>query len=241
VIRALVFDFDGLILDTESAEFRCWQEIYEAHGGRLDLATWAACIGTAPDAFDPEAHLARQIGRALDLAAVRARKAARLDALVAAETVRPGIVEYLDGARAHGLALGVASSSGRAWVTGHLARLGLRDRFDTIRCAEDVARVKPDPALYLRAVADLGVAPAAAVALEDSPNGVLAAKRAGLRCVAVPNPLTAALRLDAADLTVPSLAALPLESLLRRLGAGDDGRGMSGARGGPGPGIPAEP
>lgn len=213
----LVFDFDGLILDTEVPEFQCWQEIYEAHGGRLDLETWAHCIGTA-NVFDPWTHLAEQIGRPLDLAALQPRRQERMQALIAAQEVRPGVCTYLDDATALGLRLGVASSSSRQWVGGHLARLGLIDRFHAIRCADDVEHVKPDPALYRIVCEAVGVDPARAIAFEDSPNGILAAKRAGLRCVAVPNPLTTRLNLSGADLRLDSLADVRLSDLLLRLG-----------------------
>jgi beta-phosphoglucomutase-like phosphatase (HAD superfamily) len=113
----------------------------------------------------------------------------------------------------------VASSSSVGWVDGHLRRLGLRDAFAVVRCAGDVPRVKPDPALYLSVLEATGIPAAEALALEDSPNGVLAAKRAGLACVAVPNPLTARLDLGAADLRLGSLAELPLSELLARLRA----------------------
>ena len=215
--RALVFDFDGLILDTEGPEFKAWQEIYAAHGCHLALETWAACIGTR-DAFDPYADLAALAGRALDTAAIRAAHAARVGELIAFEPVRPGVRDYLDAARRLGLGLAVASSSSRQWVAGHLERLGLADRFDVLRCAEDVTRVKPHPDLYVAALKALGAAPVAAIALEDSPNGVLAAKRAGLFCVAVPNPLTAKLDLTAADIRLASLDELPLPALLRHAG-----------------------
>jgi beta-phosphoglucomutase-like phosphatase (HAD superfamily) len=101
-------------------------------------------------------------------------------------------------------------------VEGHLTRLGLRQAFAVIRCADDVPRVKPDPALYRAVVEAAGVRPEDALALEDSPNGVLAAKRAGLTCVAVPNPLTARLDLGGADLLLASLADVPLAALLSR-------------------------
>ena len=215
--RALVFDFDGLILDTEGPEFKAWQEIYVAHGCHLALQTWAACIGTR-DAFDPYADLAARAGRALDTAAIRAAHEARVAELIAFEPVRPGVRDYLDAARRLGLGLAVASSSSRRWVVGHLERLGLADRFDVLRCVEDVPRVKPHPDLYVAALNALGVSPVAAIALEDSPNGVLAAKRAGLFCVAVPNPLTAKLDLSAADIRLASLDELPLPALLRRTG-----------------------
>ena len=113
--------------------------------------------------------------------------------------------------------LGVASSSSRAWVDGHLTRLGLRGYFEVVRCRDDVAVVKPDPALYRAVLQATGVAATEAVALEDSPNGVWAAKRAGMACVAVPNPLTARLDLSHADFTLRSLTELPLAALLARL------------------------
>jgi len=217
VRRALVFDFDGLILDTEGPEFKAWQEIYAAHGCHLALETWAVCIGTR-GAFDPYADLAALAGRALDTAAIRAAHEARVGELIGLEPVRPGVRDYLNAARRLGLGLAVASSSSRQWVAGHLERLGLADRFDVLRCAEDVPRVKPHPDLYVAALDALGAAPVAAIALEDSPNGVLAAKRDGLFCVAVPNPLTAKLDLSAADIRLASLDELPLPALLRRTG-----------------------
>ena len=216
-MKLVVFDFDGLILDTEVPVYDAWQEIYEDHGHALDFTKWAQCIGTA-DAFDPCVDLAELAGRALDAAALRDRHRTRTDALIAAQSLRPGVLERLDEAAALGLTLAVASSSDRAWVHGHLDRLGVLDRFQAIRCAEDVPRVKPDPALYQAVLQAFDVAPGDALALEDSPNGVLAAKRAGLTCVAVPNPLTARLDLGHADLVVDSLADVSLAELLERLG-----------------------
>lgn len=214
VIKALIFDFDGLILDTEVPEFTVWRDIYAAHGQELALATWAACIGTADLVFDPYADLEARLDRPLDRGALRRDRRARVTALIEAQPPLPGVVDYLDAARGLGLGLAVASSSRREWVTGHLSRLGLLDRFATIRTADDVARTKPDPALYQAALAGLGLTPAEALVLEDSPNGVTAAKRAGLYCVAVPNALTATLPLDHADRRLASLADLPLSALL---------------------------
>ena len=127
------------------------------------------------------------------------------------------MVERLDEAAALGLRLAIASSSPRAWIDDHLAHLGLSDRFEVTRTADDVARTKPDPELYVSACAALGVAPHEAVAIEDSPNGIRAAKAAGLACVACPNPLTSLLPMDAADCVVPSLADVTLAGLLARL------------------------
>lgn len=219
MIRAIVFDFDGLILDTELPEFQSWQEIYQAHGCTLPLAVWATCIGTT-EAFDPYAYLEEQLGRAIDREAVQLRQRQQCDALIAAQAVLPGVHDYIADARRLDLQLGVASSSSRAWVHGHLTRLELHQHFVCIACRDDVPRTKPDPALYQAALAALGVRPEEAIALEDSPNGILAAKRAGLFCVAVPNVLTRQLPLDHADLQIPSLAALPLSELLRTIHSG---------------------
>jgi HAD superfamily hydrolase (TIGR01509 family) len=217
-MRLLVFDFDGLILDTEAPVYDAWQAIYAEHGHSLAFEKWAECIGTH-DLFDPAAELAALCGRDLDVAALTARHRADCDALVAAQTILPGVREYLEDAQRLGVRLGIASSSSRAWVDGHLRRLGLRDYFEVLRCRDDVAMVKPDPALYRAVLQATGVPPREAVALEDSPNGVMAAKRAGIACVAVPNPLTARLDLGQADLRLGSLTDVPLTELLRRLRA----------------------
>jgi HAD superfamily hydrolase (TIGR01509 family) len=217
-VKLLVFDFDGLILDTEAPVYDAWQEIYDEHGHALSFDKWATCIGTA-DTFDPCVDLAGLLGRDLDAEALRRRHRTRTDGLIADLAVLPGVCDYIEEATRLGITLGVASSSSRNWVDGHLRRLGLRDAFAAVCCADDVPRVKPDPGLYLSVLAATGVRAQDAIALEDSPNGVLAAKRAGLTCVAVPNPLTARLDLSAADLRLTSLAELPLSGLLARLRA----------------------
>lgn len=218
-VRALVFDFDGLMVDTEGPAYDSWQEIYREHGHDLPLSSWAAVLGGSGAEFDPCAYLEGLVGHALDCAAIRARRLRRKTELAAEQPLLPGVAEYIAAAAQHGLELGVASSASRAWVVGHLDRLGVADRFGAIVCADDVARVKPDPALYRTAVARLGVPPAQAIALEDAPNGLLAAKRAGLYCVAAPNPLTGQLPLHHADLRLDSLADLPLAALLAHVGA----------------------
>jgi HAD superfamily hydrolase (TIGR01509 family) len=137
--------------------------------------------------------------------------------MILANTLLPGVVEHLDAAKESGLKLGVASSSTRAWVTGHLARLGVLERFDCLRCRDDVPHAKPEPDLYLAVLDCLGVPASEAIAIEDSPNGVLAAKRAGMRCVAIPNSITARLDLGQADVVLGSLAEVTLAELLRKV------------------------
>jgi HAD superfamily hydrolase (TIGR01509 family) len=217
MIRAVIFDFDGLILDTEVPEFQTWQEIYQAHGCELALEAWATGLGTSADAFDPCAHLAAQLGLSVDREAIQHRRRQRYRELLKAQSVLPGVREYIAEAKRLGLHLGVASSSSREWVVGHLTELGLSAYFDCIKCRDDVPRVKPDPALYRAVVETFALQPSQAIALEDSPNGIAAAKRAGLFCVAVPNPLTRQLSLAHADLLVSSLADFPLLQLLEHV------------------------
>jgi len=215
--KAILFDFDGLILDTETAEYRSFSDLYRRHGAELSVETWGRWVGTDASAFDPYAHLAESAGIALDREEARAFRRARFDELMASERARPGVEDYLRAGRRLGLKIGLASSSSRAWVEGYLRRLGLESRFDCIRVRDDVTKVKPDPELYLRAVEALGVAPEEAVAFEDSPNGALAAKRAGLKCVIVPNELTSRLAFGEHDLRLSSMAEMPLEEVLERL------------------------
>ena len=214
-IEALIFDFDGLIMDTETPDYQSWQEVYRAFGGSISFAEWTKWIGTV-GAFDPYGYLEEQIGRPIDRAAVRARRRARFDELMAGKPPLPGVREYVHEARRLGLKLGIASSSSRQWVLSNLDSLGLAPYFDSVHGGDDVGRTKPDPAVYLAALDALGVEARQAIALEDSPNGVWAAKRAGLYCVVVPNALTRQLSLDHADLRLDSLADLALDELLER-------------------------
>lgn len=216
LIKAIIFDFDGLILDTESPEYQSWQEIYAEHACALPLSKWGQLIGTA-NTFDPYAYLAEQSGRAVDRPSLQAKHRGRVAELIENLSPLPGVEAYIADAKQIGLRLGVASSSRRAWVEGHLTRLGLVHHFDAITCADDVEQVKPDPALYLKAAERLGVAPSQAIALEDSPNGALAAKRAGIYCVTVPNALTQQLVFAAGDMRLSSMDSLSLGALLEQI------------------------
>ncbi len=221
MIKALIFDFDGLILDTESTDYQSWQDTYARYGVELPLEVWVGSIGkgTADITFDPYAHLEELLGQALDRETVWQQRQTRDAELVAALPILPGVMDTLNGAKARGMKLGVASSSDCAWVTGHLSRIGLIDYFDTIQCADMVNKTKPDPELYLAALKALDVDARRAIAFEDSANGSLAAKRAGMICVAVPNAMTRTLDFSHVDLQLNSLAELPLDALLRRFTA----------------------
>jgi HAD superfamily hydrolase (TIGR01509 family) len=214
VIRALVFDFDGLIVDTEVPIFRAWQRIYREHGQELPLDRWLTIIGTSSKAFDPVKELGDRIGEQLDEAALDALERLYYGESTALQQLLPGVTDYLAAAHRLGLKTAVASSSTRKWVMEHLERLGIGRHFDAIICREDVKRTKPDPELYQTALQQLHVQPDEAIALEDSSNGIRAAKAAGLYCVVVPNLLTVDLDLTEADLRLLSLEAMSLPTLL---------------------------
>ena len=216
MIRALIFDFDGLILDTEGPIYQSWMEVYEAHGVDLPFEQWVKTVGSSNDAFHPQFHLEERIGSKLPQEVIDRRIERRVE-LVLAQPLLAGVADLVASAATMGLKLGVASSSSREWVSGHLERLGLLAPFDCLRCRDDVEHVKPEPDLYLAVLDCIGVAATEAVAIEDSPNGILAAKRAALRCVAVPNPLTAGLDLSGADVRLRSLGDVTLLELLQQL------------------------
>jgi HAD superfamily hydrolase (TIGR01509 family) len=218
-IKGLIFDFDGLILDTEIPSFQAWQDVFARHGGALSLEAWADYVGRAPETFDPCDLLEETTGRSVDHGALRREELELEMTLILEQPILPGVVSVLDDAARLGLRLGVASSSSREWVSGHLTRLGLQERFVCLRCSDDVTRTKPAADLYVAALEALGLRPDEAVALEDSPHGVTAAQAAGIFCVAVPNDLTRSLPLDHADLHLPSLEGVRLEELLARVEA----------------------
>jgi len=216
MIRALILDFDGLILDTEGPAYQSWVEIFEEFGAELPLSAWEAWLGGSPDMFDPCGYLEGQVGHSVDCEGLTRRQREREEELNVIQSTLPGVAQYIADAKRLGLKLGVASSSDRPWVERHLGRLGLLQEFDCLKCAEDVARVKPSPDLYLAVLDELGLRPAEAIAFEDSPNGITSAQAAGLLCVAVPNPLTRQLSTDHADLHLSSLEEVSLEELLLR-------------------------
>jgi HAD superfamily hydrolase (TIGR01509 family) len=209
---ALIFDFDGLLVDTESTALEAWQQQFAVHGVDFPLDVWHRHIGSMGS---QQAMLAavRDSGVHFDEAELLAQWHERHAALLRLALLREGVEAFLDEAAALGAKLAVASSATREWLDEHLARVGIRDRFDVV-CARDNGRVKPAPDIYLAALAALGVEAEDAIAFEDSPNGIAAAKAAGLFCVAVPNPVTAALALDGADMQVHTFGELTVAGLI---------------------------
>lgn len=213
----IVFDFDGLILDTETVTFEAWSAIFRDHGAELPIQEWAKCVGTSYWAFDVEAYLEGQVGRPLDRKDLARRHRDLCQAALGPLQPRPGVLEYMEEARQLKIPIAVASSSDQDWVMGHLSRFEIADRFHSIRTADDVEKVKPDPELYQLTLTTMGVKPHRALAFEDSPNGIKAAKAAGLYCVAVPNPVTLQMPLNEADRLIGSMTDISLRELLHQI------------------------
>lgn len=215
MIRALIFDFDGLILDTETPLIDAYGEVHAAHGVPFDRALFIRSVGHADYAFDPWHGFSPHADRA----ALELQRRAHKDRLLLQQTVLPGVVDLLDAAHTRNLRVGLASNSEHAWVEPLLERLGLRPRFEFLACREDVPSPKPEPDLYRLVLNHFGLRGHEAISFEDSRTGTLAAKRANLWSVAVPNVSTAHHDFSAADLIVASLADVKLDALLERFAA----------------------
>ncbi len=214
MIRALVFDFDGLILDTETPLIDSYAEMHRRHGVAFDRAVFLRSVGHADYAFDPWHGFSPHADRA----ALEEERRIFKDDLMLRLPILPGVVALFDAAKAAGLQLGLASNSEHWWVDGHLQRLGLFTRFDFIACREDVPSPKPEPDLYKLVLNRFGLRGHEAIAFEDSHTGSLAAKRANLWAVVAPNESTAHHDFSHVDLQVGSLAEVDLAMLMKTFG-----------------------
>lgn len=214
MLDALVFDFDGLILDTETPLYESWRRTYERHAVEpISFDDWSQCLGLAdddPNMAHPLKGLVDHLGSAADVAAIEADRRKLRDQLLDVMPLRPGVQQLLDQAAVLDIPIAIASSSRLQWVETHLGSRGLLGRFEVLSCRSDGTPGKPHPATYLGACERLGADPARSVALEDSPNGVRAAKAAGMYCIAVPAGLSADLDFGHADHTVASLELIDL-------------------------------
>ncbi len=220
-MQAIIFDFDGLIINTESPDYETWQEVFTQHGCHLNRDTWLQTVGSMDHGFNPYDELARQLGRAINRDQTRAQRRKRYIEMVDAQPLMSGVMARIEEAKGLGLKLAIASSSDCSWVKGHLQKRNLWSHFPVVTCRDDVQRTKPDPAVYQVALARLGVPAAEAIALEDSRNGILAAKAAGMLAIAVPNEMTRGLDFQAADLILNSLSDISIATLIEQLGNKD--------------------
>lgn len=207
-IKGFLFDFDGIILDTELIHFQSWQKEFESYGFSLPLEDWLKTIGTDYSLYHPAKHLSSLTNGKADAQLADRAVMQRCAQMLEGETLMPGVEDFIKKAYANNIPLAVASSSPRTWVTGLLETHHLTHYFQRIVCSDEVQKVKPDPALYQIAARDLGIASSEGLAFEDSLNGLKAAKAAGLYCYAIPNAITSHLDLSAADKVCKSFLEL---------------------------------
>lgn len=212
---ALIFDFDGLILDTEYSAYESWRQVFEEHGFPFPLEKWIQFVGGGW--YNPNEDLEKLLGRPIDHQAIRDDRRARHLAMIDEQDLMPGVRDILAEARNLGLLLGLASSSSYDWVSGYLAKFDLLGVFDCIKTKHDVPETKPNPALFLETLNGLGLRAHQAVVFEDSPKGVAAAKAAGIYTVAVCNRITRVAPMEEADRRVHSLEEISLQELLQTL------------------------
>ncbi len=215
MIKAVVFDFDGLILDTETVWFECYKEVLARYQLELTLEQFAPSIGTHNDDFHN--YVEHELGKPGIGHTIEQEVSTMIPGRVDLIEARAGVQSYLQEARQLGLRIALATSSDRQWIDYYLQRLQLRSYFEVIKTSDDVSAVKPDPELYLRVIDELGIRADEAVAFEDSLNGLRAAKAAGLHCTIVPNPVTSLLPFEHYDLRLSSMEEMSLSDVLIRL------------------------
>lgn len=188
--RAIIFDFDGLLVDTEWAIYRSWARVYESEGHDLPLDLFNSCLGSGYTHWNPGEHLEKLTGKTYDWTAIDDLRQTEIVRDLEHEGLLPGAIELLDHCAASDIPLAVASSSSRRWVGGWLEKLGIIHRFQGIYCRTDGYAVKPAPDLFLAALQCLGTPGEQTLILEDSRNGTLAAREAGIPCIVIPNRVT---------------------------------------------------
>ena len=198
-LRALLFDFDGLIVDTEWPIYQAWRQTFRDHGHPLPLETFNQCIGTNFDTWSPKTHLEELTGSRIDWDPLDSARQASIEKDLEGAPAMPGIPEAVCAGKEAGLKLGVVSSSSHRWVDGWLEKIGLSEQFDLTVCRDDAPHIKPAPDLYLEAARQLELEPAGCLVIEDSVNGIKAAKAAGMPTVAIPNRVTSCCDFSLAD------------------------------------------
>lgn len=205
---AVLFDFDGVLVDTEWAIYQAWLATFQAHGHELPLEVYTRCIGSDFATWSPKTHLEELSGLAFDWHDLDAQRQDAILAELAGEGTMPGVIPLLEKLATRDIRRAVVSSSSHQWVDGWLEKLEFGDYFESVVCRGDAPQIKPAPDLYVEAARRLGLAAADCLVIEDSLNGMLAAKAAGMPVWIVPNRVTAGLDFSAADRVFVSMGEL---------------------------------
>jgi putative hydrolase of the HAD superfamily len=217
MFRGIIFDFDGLIVDTETVWYEAFKEaLFNSHSVELGLPGYANCIGTGNEVLYK--HFREVVGNTVDCEQIENDALLIYTNKMQEPVLREGVKEYLEEAKSHNLIIGLASSSSKQWVTTYLEQLGIIQYFDVINTRDDVNKVKPHPELYVKTLKDCVLLPTETIAFEDSLNGLTAAKKAGIRCVIVPNDVTSNLPFNNHDYHLNSMKQESLEQVMKKLG-----------------------
>jgi len=203
---AVLFDFDGVVVDTEWAIYQAWKRCFGAHGQPLPLEIYTRCIGTDFATWSPKTHLEELTGLAFDWHDLDASRQQEIMAELAHEGPMHGVVAWLEALKNRGIPCAVVSSSSHQWVDTWLEKLSLAPYFRTTVCRGDAPRIKPAPDLYLEAARQLSLDHSKCLVIEDSLNGMISAKAAGMPVWVVPNRVTECLDFSPADRVLRSLA-----------------------------------
>lgn len=214
-LSAVIFDFDGLMVDTETASIKWWIDKYAEYGLELSMDLCRARVGRADSQWHPLNDLEEHLGEKIDEGP---SWRAEVIETMQSQPLLPGVADLIAEARDLGVRLAIASSVRPEMLERHFARLGLTPFFEVVVTRGDVTRVKPDPEIYQLALERLGVPADEVFALEDSLHGCEAAKASGVKVIAVPSMLMLDADFAIADACVPTLAGETLRSLVSLLG-----------------------
>ncbi|UPM52724.1 HAD family hydrolase [Gottfriedia acidiceleris] len=215
MIKAVIFDFDGLIVDTESVWFEAYKEVLHRYEVELTLQKFSEVVGTSDEIlFD---FINSNLKEPIEKELIEQMAKELVDVKLLEPALRESVEDYLISAKNAGLQIALASSSSRQWVESFLKKLNIYEYFSVIKTKGDVKKVKPDPELYLKAIEEIGVQASEAIAFEDSLNGLIAATKAGLHCVIVPNRVTSHLEFENHSLRLSSMAEKSLEDVIKHI------------------------
>lgn len=217
MIKAVIFDFDGLIVDTETAWYESYRKVSEAYGVDLKIDVWGQFVGASFEDFDPMDYIEEHANRQVNREVFKQEADVVFADIMDHAQVRPGVIDYLEEAKRSGLRIALASSSNRNWVESYLNKFNIRSYFEVVNTSDDVERIKPAPDLYEKTISDLGIDGSEAVAFEDSFHGMTAAKAAGVYCVVVPNQVTAHMEFIGNDGRLSSMAEKDLHTVINTI------------------------
>ncbi len=207
----VLFDFDGVLVDTEWAIYQAWLRTFQAHDHDLPLEIYTRCIGSDFETWSPKTHLEELTGKAFDWHDLDIKRQQEIMSELTHEGPMPGVIALLKKLKSAGIRRAVVSSSSHHWVDGWLEKLEFADYFEVVVCRGDAPRIKPAPDLYLEAARRLGLRTEECLVIEDSLNGAKSAKAAGMSVWVVPNRVTNSLNFSLADRKFPSLVELAME------------------------------